>query len=57
MVLIIVLLHEYLQECLCFLVCDDSEAVSLDAQESVESLLMYKNKYFLESDLALLFNR
>ncbi|CAA7394168.1 unnamed protein product [Spirodela intermedia] len=46
-----------LLECLCVLVCDDSEAVLSDAQEAVESLLKFKNKYFLETDLAVLFNR
>uniref|UniRef100_A0A1D1ZHU6 TELO2-interacting protein 1 n=1 Tax=Anthurium amnicola TaxID=1678845 RepID=A0A1D1ZHU6_9ARAE len=46
-----------LLECLCVLVCDDSDIVSTDAQVAFESLFMFKEKYFRETELAEMFNR
>ncbi|MQL91921.1 hypothetical protein Taro_024538 [Colocasia esculenta] len=46
-----------LLECLCVLVCDDSEAVCVDAQEALESLFMFREKYFMETELAEMLNR
>ncbi|XP_078436931.1 ARM repeat superfamily protein [Wolffia australiana] len=44
-------------ECLCVLVCDGSETVSLYAQEAIESFWVNKNEYFLDTELSVLLDR
>lgn len=46
-----------MQECLCVLVCDDSEDVSAAAQESLEYLFSSSDKHVIEHDVAEIFNR
>ncbi|KAK1308967.1 hypothetical protein QJS10_CPA09g00945 [Acorus calamus] len=46
-----------LLECLCVLAYDDSELVSVAAQESLEILFMLREKYLSENEVAEIFNR
>ncbi|KAJ4963121.1 hypothetical protein NE237_023060 [Protea cynaroides] len=46
-----------LLECLCVLVCDDSEEVSMAAQEFLESLFVSGEKDILKSEVAEMFGR
>ncbi|XP_057963630.1 uncharacterized protein LOC131154857 [Malania oleifera] len=46
-----------LLECLCVLVCDDSEEVSADAQKILEYLFLSTPKHHLEHDVAEIFSR
>lgn len=46
-----------LLECLCVLVCDDSEEVSAAAQEFLEYLLSPRRKHHVEDDVVEIFNR
>ncbi|KAF5184034.1 Arm repeat superfamily protein [Thalictrum thalictroides] len=44
-------------ECLCVLVCDDSEEVSIVAQEFLESFFMGNDKDLIQHEIAEIFNR
>ncbi|KAJ6846927.1 uncharacterized protein M6B38_283970 [Iris pallida] len=44
-----------LLECLCILICDDSVAVSVAAQESLESLFVLGEKFLKENEISELF--
>ncbi|KAK1278399.1 hypothetical protein QJS04_geneDACA023079 [Acorus gramineus] len=44
-------------ECLCVLAYDDSELVSVAAQESLETLFMLREQYLSENEVAEIFNR
>lgn len=46
-----------LLECLCILVCDDSEEVSMAAQEILEFLFSLSEKHTIEGDVAEIFKR
>ncbi|PIA42784.1 hypothetical protein AQUCO_02000317v1 [Aquilegia coerulea] len=46
-----------LLECLCVLVCDDSEEVSVVAQEFLESFFMGDDKDLIQHEIAEIFNR
>ncbi|KAK1278661.1 hypothetical protein QJS04_geneDACA017564 [Acorus gramineus] len=46
-----------LLECLCVLAYDDSELVSVAAQESLETLFMLREQYLSENEVAEIFNR
>ena len=46
-----------MQECLCVLVCDDSEEVSAAAQSFLEYLFSSSDKHHIERDFAEIFSR
>lgn len=46
-----------MQECLCVLVCDDSEEVSAVAQGFLEYLFSSSDKHHIECDVAEIFSR
>lgn len=46
-----------MQECVCTLVVDDSDEVSVGAQETLDHLFSERTKYQVESDISKIFTR
>lgn len=50
-------MDNFLQECVCTMSIDDSDEVSVAAQEFLDHLFSKRKKYQVESDIIKIFNR